>query len=57
MTRPRKLIPAFSYLIGVIEGDGTVYHSNNNYVVRLSVTDKEFADSFNKALESIAPPI
>jgi len=47
-----------AYILGVIEGDGSVFHIkfenySDHYIVQLKVTDKDFAEAFKKALENI----
>lgn len=48
--------PALSYVIGVILGDGCVYHNksrNNQWTIRLQVTDRVFAEHFRDAIKLV----
>ena len=46
--------PALSYVLGVILGDGCVNkRKNGGYTIRLNVKDREFANSFSKAMRLI----
>ncbi len=44
-----------AYILGVMKGDGYVTHpkGTSNYIVALSVVDREFAESFKTSLENI----
>ena len=44
--------PTLAYILGVLKGDGCVYHS----VIQLSVADREFAESFAHALSKLGLP-
>jgi len=49
-----KPTPSLSYILGVLLGDGSCFHSKHGrYVIKLGATKKEFAESFKKALEKI----
>ena len=45
--------PELAYIIGVYLGDASISNRNYQYRVRLKVVDKDFAESFEKALKSI----
>lgn len=45
--------PGLAYIIGVYLGDASISNRNYQYRVRLKVVDKDFAESFEKALKSI----
>ncbi|WP_457753180.1 LAGLIDADG family homing endonuclease [Thermococcus sp.] len=46
--------PELSYIIGVYLGDGSIHQkSNGRYLIKLKVVDKEFAETFSKALLSL----
>ncbi len=49
--------PELSYVIGAVLGDGTVYTSKRHYndEVRLSVTDRDFAEAFANDLSALFP--
>ena len=46
--------PELSYVIGVIKGDGSLYHDGKkSYLVRLAVTDYDFALEFSNCLNKV----
>ncbi len=49
-TTPR---PELTYLIGVMKGDASMSISHYNYMIKLRVTDKEFAEEFATCLSVV----
>jgi intein-encoded DNA endonuclease-like protein len=44
---------SLAYILGVLNGDGSVNRQGNNYVIELKVTDKDFVEEFKKHLKCI----
>jgi len=45
--------PELAYIIGVYLGDASINNRNYQYRIRLKVVDRDFAESFGRALKSI----
>ena len=45
--------PELKYIIGAIFSDGYKYFNNGNYLLRLAVKDKEFAEEFGRCLAKV----
>ena len=45
--------PGLAYIIGVYLGDASISNRNYQYRIRLKVVDRDFAESFERALKSI----
>jgi len=44
---------SLAYILGVLNGDGSVNKQESNYVIELKVTDKDFIEEFKRNLENI----
>lgn len=59
--KPKEWIPIKSkylfYVLGVIEGDGSVYSNGGGYVIGLGATDKAFVEKFHSNIQQIGIPI
>ena len=44
---------SLAYILGVLNGDGSVNKQGSNYVIELKVTDKDFIEEFKRNLKNI----